>query len=412
MTGFSYSSGRLCCGSVQLGSIAEQWGTPTYVYSAAAIAESYRELDSAFRQVEHRICYSIKANPNLEVCRLLASLGSGADVTSGGELYRALRAGFEPEKIVFAGVGKSRGEMAEALSAGIGLFSVESESELRALSRVAADMWTSAPVSLRVNPDVDPRTHPYITTGLSRNKFGVPLSCAEELYALAASLPGIRVCGVGMHIGSQMMHAAPMVEAAESLSQLAGRLLAAGHELEYLDIGGGYGIAYGDQQPESPEKVAEAAAPAVRELGLTLVTEPGRRLVGAAGALLLRVLYRKRNGEHEFVVTDGGMNALLRPALYGAEHRVLPVAEGTELVAADIVGPVCESADFITRDRPVPDVREGDLLAVMDAGAYGFSMSSEYNGRPRPAEVLVEDGRARLVRRRQSYEEMAAPELV
>lgn len=412
MTGFAYAAGELRCDGVPLSSIAEDYGTPTYVYSAAEITAAYSELDAAFAAVDHRICYSVKANPNLGVCRLLAGLGAGADVTSGGELHRALRAGFEPSTIVFAGVGKSRAEMAEALRAGIGLFSVESESELRTLSQVAVETGATARVSLRVNPDVDPRTHPYITTGLSRNKFGVPLAGATELYDLAASLPGVRVRGVGMHIGSQMMQAAPMVEAAESLASLARSLLAAGHDLEYFDIGGGYGIAYGEQQPESPARVAEVVAPAVRDLGLVLVTEPGRRLVGAAGALVLRVLYRKRNGDHEFLVTDGGMNALMRPALYGAEHRVLPVLEGTATLAADLVGPVCESADFITRDRPVPAVEEGGLIAVMDAGAYGFAMSSEYNGRPRPAEVLVENGRARQVRRRQSYEEMIVPELV
>jgi diaminopimelate decarboxylase len=408
---FGYGGGELCCEGVALSAVADRYGTPTYVYSASAIRGAYAELDRAFAALPHRVYYSVKANPNLAVCSLLAGLGAGADVTSGGELERALRAGFRPSTIVFAGVGKSREELREALRAGIGLFSVESEGELRLLSRVADAMGLRAPIALRVNPDVDPRTHPYITTGLARNKFGVPLSDARALYGLAASLPGIRVEGVGMHIGSQLEDLSPMIEAARSLAALAGDLLAAGHPLRYLDIGGGYAVPYGEASPDPPARVARELDPLVRPLGLTLLTEPGRRLVGGAGALLLRVLYRKTNGARQFLVTDGGMNALLRPALYGARHRIVAVREGAGETEADVVGPVCESADFLSRDTLAPNVQPGELLAVLDAGAYGFAMSSEYNGRPRPAEVLVDGGDTRLVRRRQTYDEMMAPEL-
>ncbi len=409
---FTYREGWLECEGVSLAEVAERYDTPTYVYSAGAIREAYVSLDRALETLPHQICYSVKANPNLAVCALLARLGAGADVTSGGELFRALRAGFPPSRIVFAGVGKSRHEMAEALCAGIGLFSVESEEELRSVSETAAQLGAVAPVALRVNPDVDPRTHPYITTGLARNKFGVPLSTAPSLYELAATLPALRVEGVGMHIGSQLEDLSPLVEAVHSLAGLARSLLSAGHPLRYFDIGGGYAIRYGDREPDSPERLFREVEPVVRPLGLTLLAEPGRSLVGPAGALLLRVVYRKHNGTREFIVVDGGMNALLRPALYGATHKLVAVQEGVGPVDADVVGPVCESADFLSRDAPVPGVQPGDLLAVLDAGAYGFAMASEYNGRPRPAEVLVEHGVARLVRRRQTYEEMLEPELL
>ncbi len=408
---FRYGGGELCCEGVALADIAERYGTPTYIYSAGAIRSAYAALDAAFAALPHRVCYSVKANPNLAVCSLLAGLGAGADVTSGGELARALRAGFQPSSIVLAGVGKSREEMQQALAAGIGLFSVESEGELRLLSEVAQTMRLRAPVALRVNPDVDPRTHPYITTGLARNKFGVPLSDARYLYDLAGQLPGISISGVGMHIGSQIEDLIPMIEATRSLAALARDLLGAGHPLRYLDIGGGFAIPYGEEMPDPPVRLAREIEPLVRSLGLTLLTEPGRSLVGGAGALLLRVLYRKRNGARKFIIADGGMNALLRPSLYGARHKLLPVREGAGETEADVVGPVCESADFLSRDVPVPDVQPDELLAVLDAGAYGFAMSSEYNGRPRPAEVLIDRGVACLVRRRQTYDEMMALEL-
>ncbi len=408
---FAYGGGELRCDGASLSEIAERYGTPTYVYGAAAIRQSYADLDQTMSPVPHKICYSVKANPNLSVCALLASLGAGADVTSGGELVRALRAGLPPSDIVFAGVGKGRKEMELALGAGIGLFSVESEGELRLLSRVATDLATTAPVALRVNPDVDPRTHPYITTGLAANKFGIPMAEAPALYELAAALPGIRIEGVGMHIGSQMEDLAPLLQAARSLATLARRLLEDGHTLRYFDIGGGFAISYGDTHPDRASVVAPEVCGLAKELGLVLLVEPGRSLVGAAGALLVRVLYRKRNGAREFIIVDGGMNALLRPSLYGAVHTLLPVRQGTPLLEADVVGPVCESADFLLRGGQAPDVKPGELLAVLDAGAYGFSMASEYNGRPRPAEVLVDGGSCRLIRRRQTYEELLEPEL-
>lgn len=408
---FAYSRGELCCDGAPLGQIAEEFGTPLYVYGASSIRRAYAELDAAFASAPHRVCYSVKANPNLSVCALLAGLGAGADVTSGGELARALRAGFPADRIVFAGVGKSAEEMEQGLRAGIGLFSVESESELRALSRVADGIGVDAPVALRVNPDVDARTHPYISTGLASSKFGVPAAEARALYALAASLPRIRPEGVGMHIGSQMMDLGPLVEAAESLAALARDLLADGRRLRFFDVGGGYAVAYRGDPPQAARDVAQRLCDLANELGLTLVTEPGRSLVASSGALLLRVLHRKRNGSKQFIVADAGMNALLRPALYGAEHELAAVRQDAPVCRADLVGPVCESADFLLRDAEAPDVVAGDLLAVLDTGAYGMAMASEYNGRPRPAEVLVDAGRARLVRRRQTPEELMAPEL-
>lgn len=407
---FRYTGGELCCEGVTLAEVVDRYGTPAYVYSAQAIREAYLALDGEFSGVPHCICYSIKANPNLSICALLAGLGAGADVTSGGELYRALKVGFPPEKVVFAGVGKSAEELEMALQAGIGLFSVESEGELRVLSELAERVGTQAPIALRVNPDVDPHTHPYITTGLSRNKFGIPIGEARPLYALAATLSGVRVEGVGMHIGSQMMDLSPMAGAAMQLGELARGLKRDGHPLRYFDIGGGYAISYDGSTPDDPSTVASRLVDTVNDLGLTLLTEPGRFLLGRAGALLLRVLYRKRNGHREFIIADAGMNALLRPALYDARHELVAVREDTRLVEADVVGPVCESSDFLSVDTPVPDAQPGELLAVLDAGAYGSAMASEYNGRPRPAEVLVGGATATLIRRRQSYEEMLAPE--
>ena len=408
---FAYSDGTLSCDDVPLSKIVDRFGTPTYVYSAEAIRNAYHDIDQAFAALPHRICYSVKANPNLSICSILAALGAGADVTSGGELARALRAGFPPEKIVFAGVGKSRAEMEQALTAGIGHFSVESEGELCLLSEVAAERGTIASFALRVNPDVNAHTHPYITTGLASSKFGVPIGEATRLYRLAATLPGLRADGIGMHIGSQMEDLSPVIEATRGLADLAAELLAQGVPLRHIDIGGGYPIDYGETKPDKPSSLVTAIEPILRPLGLLVLTEPGRRLVGAAGALLVRIIYRKRNGNHAFIVADGGMNALLRPALYRARHRMVAVRENTGAVRAQVVGPVCESADVLSFEETAPDVQPGELLAILDTGAYGFSMASEYNGRPRPAEVLVDGAAARLVRRRQSHEEMMAPEI-
>ncbi len=408
---FGYERGMLRCDGVSLAEIADRFGTPTYVYSTNAIDGAYHELDQAFARLPHRICYSVKANPNLAICSLLAGLGAGADVTSGGELARALRSGFPAETIMFAGVGKSREEMECALSACIGWFNVESEGELRLLSAVADERGAVAPFALRVNPDVNARTHPYITTGLASSKFGVPIAEALDLYGLAATLPGLRAVGVGMHIGSQMEDLSPVIEATRGLVTLASALLSRGHPLRHIDIGGGYPIPYGDEQPDTPAQLLTQLVPLLQPLGLVVVTEPGRRLVGAAGALIVRVLYRKRNGAHAFIVVDGGMSALLRPALYGARHKLAAVREDTAETQAAVVGPICETSDVLSLGGGVPDVQPGEVLAILDAGAYGFSMASEYNGRPRPAEVLVENTEARLVRRRQSHEEIMAPEL-
>ncbi len=409
---FTYRQGTLHCESAPLDRVAEAVGTPTYVYSRAAVLASYRAWAQAFREVPHLICYVVKANSNLALLHTLAGAGAGADVVSGGELFRALRAGVPPRRIVFSGVGKTREEMREALKAEILMFNVESASELRALDEVARSLGVRAPVSLRVNPDVDPETHPYIATGLRTSKFGIPIAEAPAVYREAAALAGIEVVGAQMHIGSQLTKTSPFADAAARLTALAEDLRARGIRLRYLDLGGGLGIRYRDEQPPSPEDYARALLPLLRRLEVTLVLEPGRSIVGNAGVLLTRVLYRKDTGAKRFVVVDAAMNDLIRPAIYNAYHEIRPVAEpdGAGRETVDVVGPICESGDFLARDRELPRVEEGALLAVMSAGAYGFVMSSNYNDRPRAAEVLVDGDRYAIVRRRETYEDLVAGE--
>jgi diaminopimelate decarboxylase len=413
MSGFERIDGRLHCDGVPAEDLAGTFGTPLYVYSRHVLTANYQAYDRAYAAVKHRICYAVKANASQALLRILASMGAGADIVSGGELKAALLAGFPADRIVFSGVGKTDEELALGVAREIGEFNAESEDEIRRLSAVAVARGRRARITLRVNPDIDPRSHPYISTGLSENKFGVPIEEAAAILRRARDLPGIDVAGVQAHIGSQMGDVEPMEEAVGALVALTRTLREEGFALDTLDIGGGLGIDYeGSGLTPDPADLAARVLPHVRELPLTLVMEPGRSIVGPAGLLLTRVIGVKENRGKSFVIVDAGMNDLLRPSLYDAYHRIEPVAApSTETMKADVVGPVCESGDFLARDRELPRVVAGDLLAVRDTGAYGFSMSSTYNMRPRPAEALAEDGRARLVRRRESFEDMIATEL-
>jgi diaminopimelate decarboxylase len=404
----TYREGVLHAEEVPLDDIARRFGTPCYVYSRAAIESAYGEFARALRGRESLICYSVKANSNLAVLALLARLGAGFDIVSGGELTRVLAAGGDPGKTLFSGVGKSEPEIELALEKRIRCINVESEAELARVERIARRLGRRAPIALRVNPDIDPRTHPYISTGLRENKFGVSHEDAHRLYLLAASLPALEVVGVGCHIGSLLTEARPFVAAVERLVELVERLETSGIRLKHIDVGGGIGIRYRD---ETPEPVSDFVAGALSALGgraEAVVFDPGRSIVGNAGALLTRVEYVKPG----FLVVDAAMNDLIRPALYGAWHDVRPVRESVPgETVYDIVGPVCESADFLAKGRRLAAV-EGDLLAVLSAGAYGMSMSSNYNSRPRAPEVLVDGSTAHLVRRRESVDELIAHERI
>lgn len=407
---FDYQHGLLCAEQVPLDEIARRFGTPCYVYSRAAIEAAYREYASSLREVDALVCYSVKANSNLAVLGLLANLGAGFDIVSGGELARVLAAGGDPRKTVFSGVGKTAAEIELALDRNILCVNLESEAELERVERLARRKGRRAPVAFRVNPDVDAKTHPYISTGMRENKFGVAHTDAERLYARAAAMPAIEVTGIGCHIGSQLAEPAPLLAAVERLAALADRIEAGGVRLRHFDIGGGLGIRYKDEE-QRPTR--EFIAGALRVLGTrrqTLIVDPGRSIVGNAGVLLTRVEYVKPGAPRSFLVTDAAMNDLIRPSLYGAWHDVRPVREsGAPPGVYDVVGPVCESADFLAKDRRLAAL-EGDLLAVMSAGAYGMAMSSNYNSRPRAAEVLVDGTESRLVRRRESVEELFALE--
>jgi diaminopimelate decarboxylase len=414
MSHFDYRRAVLSCEAVSLAALAADTGTPTYVYSKAALLESLAGYHRAFDAVPHMVCYSVKANSNLAVLSVLARAGAGADIVSGGELYRALRAGVPPKKIIFSGVGKSRDELREALKADILMFNVESQSELRVLDDVAREMGVRAPVALRINPDVDPQTHPYIATGLKTSKFGIPYGEALAAYEEAAELPGLEVVGADMHIGSQLTKATPVADAVGRIVALVKALRERRIEIRMIDVGGGLGIRYRDETPPTHEEYATLLLPALREAGVTVLLEPGRSIVGNAGILLTRVLYRKDTGTKKFVVVDAAMNDLIRPSLYSAYHEIVPVDEGRRARPAetvDVVGPICESGDFLAKDRRLPPVKRGDLLATFSAGAYGMAMSSNYNSRLRAAEVLVDGTHHRLVRRRETYEDLVRPEV-
>lgn len=413
MHSFQRRTGVLHCEDVPLPELADRYSTPLYVYSRATLERHQDVFEEAFRGCDHLLCFAVKANPSLAVLNLLASRGAGADIVSGGELFRALRAGVDPERIVYSGVGKREDEMIRALTAGILMFNIESFSELAALDRVAGRMGVRAPISLRVNPDVDPGTHAYVATGLRRSKFGIPFEHVMEGYRRAGGMENIDVVGVDCHIGSQLTQLGPFVEAARRLLVLIGELRAAGFEIRYLDVGGGLGITYDEEAPPTPAEYGRALQDVLQGQDLTIVLEPGRNLVGNAGVLLTRVLYTKRGSEKRFAIVDAGMSDLLRPALYGSHHSILPVVKHQRPRAVfDVVGPICESADFLAQDREMDEVRAGDLLVAMSAGAYGFSMASTYNSRPMPAEVLVDGHRSYLVRERGTYEDLVRGETI
>jgi diaminopimelate decarboxylase len=412
MIGWQREGGRLLADGASLEEAAQRFGTPLYVYSRGVLETAYDAYASAFAPLPHRICYALKANSSGALLRVLAARGAGADIVSRFELEAALRAGFAPEGIVFSGAGKRPDEIARAVEAGIGAFNAESEDEIALIGRLAFERGTLARVALRVNPDVDARSHPYISTGLRDSKFGVDIGSAFELLTRARQRPGVRVTGVQCHIGSQLLDLDPVDEAVGSLVELTRRLLQAGFELETIDVGGGLGVDYEGGGAPTPAALAARVLPLVAPLGLRLLLEPGRSLVGPAGTLLTRVLQVKHSHGRRFVIVDAGMNDLLRPALYEAFHRIEPVVEELDRATrrVDVVGPVCETGDFLALGRELPEVRPGELLAVRDAGAYGFSMASNYNLRPRPAEVLAEAGALRLVRRRETLEDLLACE--
>ncbi len=410
MTGFVRVDGELWVERVPLAAIARRFGTPCFVYSRAMLEAAWTEYDAAFAGIPHLVCYAMKANSNLAVLNLFARRGGGFDIVSGGELARVLAAGGDPAKVVFSGVGKTEPEMTAALAAGILCFNVESAAELEALNRVAAAAGTKAPVSFRVNPDVDPKTHPYISTGLKESKFGVAFDAARDLYARAAALPHVEIRGIDIHIGSQIGDLAPHREAALKVRDLVDRLAADGIALHHIDLGGGLGIRYDDEVPLPVADYAAMLREVFRGRSETLLLEPGRRLVGDAGVMLTRVTYLKPGRERNFAIVDAAMNDLIRPALYDAWHGVEPVRpRAGPPLRYQVVGPVCESADFIARDRDLA-LAEGDLLAVRAAGAYAFAMSSNYNSRPRACEVIVDGDNVHLARPRETAAELFARE--
>ncbi len=410
---FPRRDGDLYVEGVSVAEIVARVGTPAYLYSAGALEAAHDALAKAFAGNRHLVCYAIKANMNLAVVNTLVRRGAGVDVTSGGELFRALRAGADARKIVYSGVGKRDDEIRAALDADIKLFNVESRAELRHIDAVAGDLGVRAPITFRVNPDVDPKTHPYISTGLRTSKFGIPITEAVDAYAEAKALSHVDVVGVDCHIGSQLVSVQPIADALARVRDLVLELRAAGHAIEVIDVGGGLGVTYAEETPPTPREYAAAVLGAVGDLGCEIVVEPGRSITANAGIFVTRVLYTKGTDEKSFVIVDGAMNDLLRPALYGSYQRVEPVGParaGTRKI--DIVGPVCESGDFLAKDRSFPHVEEGDLLAVRSAGAYGFAMSSNYNGRPRSAEVLVRGDRFAVVRERERLEDLIRGESI
>ncbi|MBI2963298.1 MAG: diaminopimelate decarboxylase [Deltaproteobacteria bacterium] len=414
MNFFQYRGSELCAEEVPLSRIADQVGTPCYVYSLATLRRHYRVFDDAFGAVPHLVCYSVKANSNLAVLRAFAREGSGFDIVSGGELHRVLAAGADPRKIVFSGIGKTRDEMAYALREGILQFNVESAAELDALDDAAREAGRKAPVALRVNPDVDPKTHPYISTGMKKSKFGIDIRRALEEYERARTLSHLEVVGVDCHIGSQLTDVAPFRDALSRVRGLVLDLRARGFDVRHLDFGGGLGITYDEETPPEPRDYAAALlGDGLDKLGVKLLLEPGRVIVGNAGILLTRVLYRKDTETKKFVIVDGAMNDLIRPALYGAYQEIEPVKRsGRAAAVVDVVGPVCESGDFLAKDRELPETLPGELLAVRSAGAYGFVMSSNYNSRPRAAEVLVDGAAYHVVRARETLDDLVRGETI
>ncbi|MCL5406132.1 MAG: diaminopimelate decarboxylase [Deltaproteobacteria bacterium] len=410
---FQYKGEELYCEDVPVKLVAEQVGTPCYIYSLATLKHHFVTFDSAFADARHLTCYSVKANSNIAILKLFGSMGGGVDIVSGGELYRALKAQIPSERIVYSGVGKTVEEIDFALREKILMFNIESTQELEQINRRAEAMNTKASVSLRVNPDIDPNTHPYISTGMKKNKFGISTDSALRAFEDAKNLKNIDMVGLDCHIGSQLTDVTPFVDALKRLHSLIERLRLRGADIRYLDLGGGLGIVYDQEAPPQPHEYARALLHELGDIDCTLIFEPGRVIVGNAGIFVTKVLYTKRTPAKNFVITDGAMNDLIRPSLYGSYHSVQPVVRNlkeTEIV--DVVGPICESGDFLARDRGLPISAQGDYLAVMSAGAYGFSMSSNYNSRPRVPEVLVNGGQFSVIRRRETWEDLVRPETV
>jgi diaminopimelate decarboxylase len=413
MTNFHRKGDELWCEGISLAAIARDVGTPAYIYSKSSIVNNVELLQGAFESLDVKICYSVKSNSNLAILRLMSSKGLGADIVSGGELFRALKAGIDPKKIVFSGVGKTTSEIILAIKAGIGMFNVESEPELHAISNVAKSLDAIAPISLRVNPDIDAKTHQFTTTAKKENKFGIPIASALDVYKAANSLPNINPVGIDVHLGSPILTLDPYQKALAALADLHARLHAIGIPIHTIDIGGGFGIVYKDEVPFTPIQFAAVLAPYAERLTCNFVVEPGRFVVGNAGILVTTITYLKETPSKLFYICDAGMNDLIRPPLYNAYHEVVPVVQRANAprVSADIVGPICESSDFFAKERDIGSVRQGELLAIRSAGAYGFSMASNYNSRPRPAEVLVDGSSYTVIRKRESFEDLIRGEM-
>ncbi|MEE9417872.1 MAG: diaminopimelate decarboxylase [Desulfatiglandaceae bacterium] len=410
---FEYRNNELYCEEIPITEIVRAVGSPFYLYSDATIRQHFRAFDGAFDGINHLTCFSMKSNSNLAILRLFVLEGSGADIVSGGELYRALKAGFNPKTIVYSGVGKAVEDLEFGLKSDILMFNVESSQEIYQLNEVAKKLDKKATVSIRVNPDVDPQTHPYIATSLKENKFGILISSALEEYTVAAGLSNLMVSGISCHIGSQLTDVKPFVEALRSLEELKKRLEEIGIRIDYLDLGGGLGITYDREEPPHPKEYAEAIKKELDMEDLTLILEPGRVIMGNAGILVTKVLYTKSAQGKTFIVVDAAMNDLIRPSLYGSFHAIQPVkVSGRRKIKADIVGPICESSDFFAKERDVESFEPGELMAIMSSGAYGFSMSSNYNSRPRVAEVMVKENQYYIIRKAEIYEDLIRGEVI
>ncbi len=415
---FIYKDNELYCESVAISDIAREVGTPFYLYSSATLTHHFNTFDKSFGELPHLTCFAVKSCSNLAVLRLFSTLGAGADIVSGGELYRSLKAGIGPRRIIYSGVGKTEEELRYGLVSDILMFNVESEQELERLQQVALEQDLVAPVSFRINPDVDPKTHAYISTGLAKNKFGIPIEQAEKIYLRARNMSHIKILGVSCHIGSQLTEISPFTETLQKVKLFINKLEAHGISIDYLDLGGGLGVRYLDEKPPHPQEYARALKDEMEGLECTLILEPGRVIVSNAGILISRVLYTKQTGTKNFIIVDAAMNDLARPSLYDAHHDILPVKKKAgqpdeeSLQIVDVVGPICESGDFLARDRELPAFDQGDLMAVMSSGAYGFTMSSNYNSRPRAAEVLVKDDQFYIIRERENYETLIRDESI
>ncbi len=410
---FQYIDNALFCEDVSVSDVGYKVGTPFYLYSHATLRQHFRAFDDAFAGIKHLTCFSMKSNSNVAILKLFGLEGGGVDIVSGGELYRALKAGIDPSKIVYSGVGKNVEDLEYGLRSGIFMFNVESTQEIKRLNEVAGKVGKKARIAIRINPDVDPKTHPYIATGLKENKFGIAINDAPEQYAMAAGLKNLEVTGVSCHIGSQLTEVRPFVDALRKVKELIAQLKKSGIPIQSLDLGGGLGITYEKEEPPHPREYADAIKEELGSTDLTLILEPGRVIVGNAGILVTRVIYTKYTSEKTFFIVDAAMNDLMRPSLYDSYHEIIPVKiSGRARVKADIVGPICESGDFFAKGREVEAFESGELMAIMSAGAYGFSMSSSYNSRPRACEVMVREDRFYIIRERETYEDLVRGEMI